>query len=200
MAGTDIQPGLQLQIHSSSGNPQARILFSAHWGEQEGAQGHPGPKGDTVHSKIPPDVHNDRDHLKETFFIQMNHFWCKLAGAQSTAQPQMPRCDLGTWLLEKADAGRWGQVLRISGDMNSCTKMGEILISLAKLWEPITKSMTSDNTLEKSIISLHGSYLITSHPAKQVCWQDRQNFTGKGSSYPHQVPIPKVGCALHTPS
>lgn len=108
MAVTDIQTELQMQIRCSSGNPQARILFSAHWGEQGAARGHSGPKEPqftprhlqmcTVTGTL------CRRHSSYKLIIS----GCKLAGAQSTAPPQMPKCDRVTWFLEKADAGRWG--------------------------------------------------------------------------------------------
>lgn len=129
MAVTDIQPEFQLQTRCSSGNPQAWILFSACWGEQGAAQGHPALKEPQLtprHLQMCTMTGTlCRTHSLYKWIISS----CKSAGAQSTAPPQMPKCDLATWFLEKADAGRRGEVLRISGDMNSCTKMGEILFS-----------------------------------------------------------------------
>lgn len=119
--------------------------------------------------------------------------------------PQMPKCALATSLLEKADVGRWGQwgqqVLRPSCNTNPWTKMWRFsFIYLARLRGPITKTMTSNNILEKnSFISLHGSRLITFHPAKWVYWQERQNLLGEGSSWPHHV-TQNAGYACHAPS
>lgn len=206
MAVTDTQPRVSAVNPLQQREPPGlNLVFSTLRGTR-GSTGPPCPKG----AEGPAQRHLQMCAMAGTTCRTRSlHKWiisgCKSAGWRTVitiTPPQMPKCALATWFLEKADAaGEDSEDNKCSGcqviwtHAPNCERFS--FIYLAKLGGPITKNTTSDDTLKKSLISLHRSHRTTSRPAKQTYWQERQNLAGERSSC-HQVTYPKGSvCSSH---